>query len=64
MCNWSNPKSYNKPCVLIAFPGFWVVVSYDPDLGTAFDSACYFCWLSIHVGPISYAGHDSHKVLK
>ena len=47
---WSNPKSYNKPCVLIAFPGFWVLLSNDLDIGTAFDCACCFWWLSIHVG--------------
>ena len=42
-CNWSNPKSYNEPCVLIALPRFWVFVSNDPDLGTAFNGACCFC---------------------
>ena len=23
-CKWSDPKSYNQPCVLITFPGFWI----------------------------------------
>ena len=49
-CNRSNPKSYNKWSVLIAFLGFGVFVSNDPDLGTALNSACCFCQLSIHVG--------------
>ena len=31
-------------------PGFWVLLSNDPYLGTAFDCACCFCQLSIHVG--------------
>ena len=49
-CNWPNPKPYNKPCVLITFPGILVFVSNDPDLGTAFSGVCCFYWLSILVG--------------
>ena len=43
-------KSYNKPCMLIVYPGFWILLSNDMDLGTAFNCPCCFCWLSIHVG--------------
>ena len=38
-----KPKSYNKPCVLIVFPGYWMVVSNGPHLGTVFDGTCCFC---------------------
>ena len=49
-CNWPIPKSYNKPCVLITFPGFWVWSNDLVCLGTAFNDACCFCGLSICVG--------------
>ena len=45
-----SPKSYNKPCMLIAFPRFWVFMSNDPDLEPAVDGVCCLCWFSIHVG--------------
>ena len=50
-----NYKSYNRPYVLISFPGI-LVVSNDLDTGTAFDCLCCFCQLSIHVG-----SHSIHR---
>ena len=44
------------------FPGFWVFVLNDLDLGTAFDGSASVYSLSMWV-PISDAGHDSCEVL-
>ena len=51
--NWSKPKSYNRPYVLIMFPRFWScpMICMQELLLTVI---CCFCQLSVCVGSHSY----------
>ena len=62
-CEWSDPKSYSQPCILIAFPGFWFwwpmiqlqeLLLTKPNIYSK----------SVALWPlVPSTGHDSHRVL-